>query len=503
MKTINLFIASSATSELLNKQKEALVKKCKELNTEFAEEDKDYYINPRAYDDLERRMDVFESHIKNDDVVVFLIDGTKDPLLEKKLQKAAKKFQNSISGKPELIVFVSNNIDLNYQEKIKKLLDEYGWLYENLDNTEYFLNNVEKRIKGYISQYNERQKQKKKWLLLIIVCVILVVVGVGLFLRNRSLDNRNRSLNKQLETKRLLIVGGGSARNYIDDERLDTNLVQLNPDYWWYAPMPSGDSYRMIAEEITNLKSDYKSRPYYPIILSAERARRDTLFRRTIDTAEFRRKGYVIGIHIGDDYLVAYGGNGAFAKGSQFIHNGSTIYEEQLDSIINVQAIRLKNNDTTDKIKIYTTNKNSGTLNAYLDTLRFDHKGLNNYLEARDNKQLKQIFSSIDSLAIDTKWIVLGSRYYKTENANAIPLTVFGTKHDTIHNTIYHDTIFKPIYVYFLVYKDNDSYRLPDATEDFLRAVVKGENTAIIDRIKVVKESDTLIKKNTILYEFN
>ena len=92
MKTINLFIASSATSELLNKQKEALVKKCKELNTEFAEEDKDYYINPRAYDDLERRMDVFESHIKNDDVVVFLIDGTKDPLLEKKLQKAAKKF---------------------------------------------------------------------------------------------------------------------------------------------------------------------------------------------------------------------------------------------------------------------------------------------------------------------------------------------------------------------------------------------------------------------------
>lgn len=506
MKTINIFIACSLQSEILTDQKMHLARKCRELNTELAEIGKDFYINPIMYENPERRMEVFKKHIKHDDIVIFMIDNERDAVLVDELVQAVNL--NIVLNKPEVLVFASDKIKNNkeYDNEIKQICADGGWLYEPLKNTEDLWDNVKEKIYRYVRSYKKIKKLRslssaRYYGLRHLLPFMFVLLGISLVLGYRYY--------KSAETKRLLIVGGGSARNYIEDSSLkqkhgnNTDLVKLNPDFWWYAPMPSGDSYRMIAEEIINLESDYKSRPYYPIIISAEQAKEDTLFRRTIDTSYFREKGYVIGIHIGDDYLVAYGDNGAFDEYKNLINSNGTIYEEYLDLIINDQAQRLKNNDTTSLIKIFTTNKNSGTLNAYLDTLRFKHTGLNNYMEVRDSKQLKQIFSSIDSLNINKKWLVLGSRYYKTKNVDAIPLTVLDTKYDMIHDTIIHDTIKKPIYVYFLLYKDNDSYRLPDATEDFLRTILKENDADIIDRIKLIKCNDTtIIKKNTILYEF-
>ena len=91
MKTINIFIACSPTSEILADQKEVLSKKCRELNTELAEIGKGFYINPIAYENPERRMEVFKKHIKKDDIAIFLFDNERDAVLLDEFEQAVKR----------------------------------------------------------------------------------------------------------------------------------------------------------------------------------------------------------------------------------------------------------------------------------------------------------------------------------------------------------------------------------------------------------------------------
>ena len=477
-KIINLFIASSATSELLNKQKESLIEKCRELNTEFAERSIDYYIKPIAYEDLERRMDVFGNHIENDDIVVFLIDGTEDPNLEEKLKVAAEKYR--AGSKPELLVFVSNKIDEEYKQKIKVILKAKGWLYENLDidSHDYFLTNVENRIKGYIAQSDEKNKQKKQkkrfyWEIGVIMAV-LVFVCIGLSLKNRS-------LNRQIETKRLLIAGGGSARNYIEKSFLNNkSIADLQPDYWWYTPMPSGDSYRIIKEEIINLKEDYRDSPYYTIVVSAEKAN-DSCFMKDYNInerdkhiKEFKDIGLVVGIRLGyDDTLVVYG--------YKSLPDDLTIKSSDLDMLIR---------DT--KISILRTSENSGTYKAYV-----------NVCNSLKNRHGLGFFSSSNKIIDTTSWLVLGSANYKP---------VYNMK-GVVRSSVIDDTtgtaICKPIYVYFMLYKKNknsNEYILPDATKKFLYAITRPNDTNARDIIEKIDNPDSvnvMINKNptTILYD--
>lgn len=457
MKTINIFIASSATSELLSKQKEALAKKCRELNIEFADEGKDYYINPIAYDDLERRMEVFENHIKNDDIVVFLIDGTKDPNLEEKLKVAAEEYR--AGSKPELLVFVSNKINEEYEQKIKDILKTKGWLYENLDSHNDFLTNVENRIKGYIAQYDEKikqKKQKKRWYWGIgAIIAVLAVVCIGLILKNRSLNS-----------KRLLIVGGGSACNYIEKKYLNNDsLVKLKPDLWWYAPMPSADSYRIIAEEIINFNENYKTRPYYPIVISAAKAKNDSSFNKNNSIPDFRNKAVVVGIHLGDESLVVYSSS-----------------RDRLDSaFIDCSKLEKLIKDTT--LVILRTSVTSGTFNTYIDSV----------CSILKNKQGLKFFSDSDILLehYDGKeWIALGSEYYCPKGK------------DVVNATVYKNTgiVKKPIYIYFLLYKDKYTamYILPDATKDFLKKLGVSKSG-----IQIIESVNYSIKYNTdrILYD--
>lgn len=478
MKVINLFIASSATSELLNKQKEALAKKCKELNTEFAEGNIDYYIKPIAYEDLERRMEVFENHVENDDIVVFLVDGTKDPNLEEKLKVAAEKYR--AGSKPELLVFVSTKIDEEYEQKIKGILKAKGWLYENLDShdDDVFLTNVENRIKGYIAQYDERRKQRTKWYIALII--IFFIVGAMLYLLFVNLN-----LNRQLETKRLLIVGGGSARCFIE-EALLKQKNGLSTEYWLYAPMPSGDAYRMMAEDIINNK-DFNKHPYFPIVVSAGRANEDSVFRRTIEKERFIKHGVVVGVYLGNDYLVVYRGNEALRDVVKF--EDSTIKMTILDSLIKNQIpLLLKGKDSLNTI-IYTTNKNSGTLNSYRNA---GCNSLDAYIGLCDSLKRGYIFSGIDSLSSLTsqKWIAFGSKFYRTldDTTKLSPLTVLDNNDKIIP---------KPVYVYFMLYKDkDDQYKLPNATEKFLNKI----GVDSIKKILSVRDSIDTINKR-ILYD--
>lgn len=494
IKTINLFVACSPTSEFLNEKKEKLMELCRELNVEFADKGFSFIVSPVSYEDPERRKLVFDKYIESRaDIVIFLVDNKRDDVLVNELKLAVER--NNTFNKPEVLVFASNIIEENqaFNQEIKQICAEGGWLYEPLKNTEDLKDNVKEKIYRYVRSYKSIRELRIMskwryygWRILVILLVLSFFIGHYFY-----------SSWKTAESKKLLIFGGGSARSFIEKECLkstnDTTtveLVRLKPKSWWYAPMPSGDAYRMITEEIINIEGDYKSRPYYSIVLSAERAYGDTLFKRGVDVTYFRKKGYVIGIHIGNDYLVAYGSQHAF---DGYNKNTNSIKEDLLDTIINDQALKLMNGNPS-ATKIYTTNKNSGTLNTYLDTTnRNKHNGLNKYLETCEKKGLKLIFSSTDPLE-NTKdgneWIALGSKYYYPKNEHMDSLIVFKKDNERIE---------KPIYVYFLLYMDTDSiYKLPNATKEFLNAI--HVNDSVIDTIERINEFN-LFNSNTILYD--
>lgn len=487
-KIINLFIACSATSELLNAQKEALLKKCKELNTKLAEEGQSYKINPIAYEDLERRVKVFKKHIKNDDIVVFLIDDTKDNSLEQKLKVASKSYDSG--SKPELLVFMSDDIDEITEKRIKDILKTNDWLYENLDNN--FLTNVEKRIRGYIGQCEILKKKKRKqWKRVIIVVSIIFLIAVFFAIK----------WYKEAETRRLLIVGGGSARAYIEESILHQKRG-LSTKYWLYAPMPSGDAYRMMAEEVINIDTNYRTNHYYPIIISAGRAKGEADFRRTISKNRFIKKGVVIGIKLGDDYLTIYSSQNEIKHDTVLVINDTmqryALKAETLNRMIAKQNSLLRQIDTS-KIKqnslsaqidttifIYTTSANSGTLNTYIN---HGCDSLNTYISLCRSKELERFFSDIDIISQQkNKWIALGSEYYYP----------YDKKNDEEINTaiVIDDkvSIKKPVFIYFMLYKDKDAkkYKLPNATEKFLREIHINTNT--IDSIKEnIGINDTII----------
>lgn len=453
MKTINLFIACSTSSETLNVQKERIVKLCKKLSAELSKEEQ-VTINSVAYDDLERRMKVFNNYIKRKaDIVVFLVDNDLGSFLEEELEQAVKRGRKY--RRPELLVYVSENIQEEPKQKIENILERGGWLYDRPSNTDDLLADVEKRIRGYVYSYDSiRKKQSSFRLWSWIACLLAVSAIVGCALLGYLYHTKP-------ESKKLLIFGGGSARNYIEKryltpkgEQKKVELIKTNPEIWWYAPMPSGDAYRMIAENIINLEGDYKNSLYYPMIISAGKAESNSSFTSYLEENKFRERGVVIGVHLGNDTLVVYG--------SDSMLDSPYIYQSTLDTLI-------LNKDSL--LTIRKTSDNSGTFKSYLEICP----------SLKDYTNMPELFFSDQTLIEDEKWIAFGSAYYRPKNdLNSISRSFVKDSND------YY--VFKKIYLYFVLYKDEstDTYMLPTATLEFLDklkitdSIIDGDGNSLI-----------------------
>lgn len=444
MKTINLFVACPKDSDNLKSLKEDIKKKCLDLNVYFAntikeeKEDKKIKVIPVTYDDPERREEVCKQIIKHRaDIVLFLFDDVYDKYLLDELEYAVElsiKFH-----KPEPLVYVKksndNSINKDLVKKIAEILAEGGWIIEPFIDSGDLWSKVLDKMERYFNQYYSirriQRKAKRRYYILPLLLVISLILGVVFLIKWRN-----------AESKKLLIFGGGSARNYIEDTYLnqDSNiekdkLIRVKPKLWWYAPMPSADAYRMIAENIINLEDDYKKSLYYPVIISASKADTNSYFRRSLSVDGFRKKGIVIGIHLGNDTLVVYGPK------SDSILNSNYIDRLKLDSLIL---------DTT--LSVWRTSPNSGTFNAYCN---------DSICPSLKNRQNMEVFSDkgiIDSI----RWIALGSAHYRPTNDTS---NMF---YSIVKDS--SDCVYKPTFIYFVLYKDKKSnnYMLPTAMLEFL-----------------------------------
>ena len=451
MKKINLFIACSTKSDVLSEQKSEIVNLCKKLNSEYAKNHQDVSINAVGYDDLERRLRVFKKYIqKNAHIVVFLVDDTLGGFLENELEGAVR--QGKRFRRPELLVYLSENIDKSSESKVKKILEKDGLLFDPLKGTENLKDSIEKRIRGYVNSYDS--KRSEQFWTKVVICVLLPLLIMLMIIAPWFLYKY-----KTAEQKRLLIAGGGSAKNLIEEIYLNKGNHALKKKlgdntYWIYSPIPTGSAYRLLTEEtVMDIQdSNFKKRGYYTVILSAGKATNSSFLRD--DVKSFRKIGVVIGIQVGMDSLCVYSNN--------VIKKDSVI--SYLKTIVPVK--RNVNPDTT--VNVYTTNVTSGTLRAYEKILQ-------------DTILPHYIFYSTTTIN-DSSWLALGSKYYYPKN-------------DSV-NSYCLDTMPKPVYIYFMKYRSKEQgevkYVLPKATKKFLKGI-HIPNIVIDSVINFVPTSDTII----------
>lgn len=491
--TINLFVVAPKNS--LKKEKERIKKCCDGLNIKKAETGKLFKIETTTYNAPENRKDVSNNHIKNKaDIVIFLVDNNinvseDDPLVDN-IKLAIK--QNNIFHKPEPVVFVQyNNLNNNNFELINKILATGGWVPEPYRNTKELLGKVKDKINRYTDLYpsikSERRNSKIRYygLRVAMVLSVILVTIIAYFLLFRD----------KVESRQLLVMGGGSAKNYII-KNTSLEIKDLDKMFCHYAAMASGNSYGLIAEEVIKNYNGYRAHPYYPIILSAQQAKANDFLKES-DIKEFKDTGIVISIMVGYDWLVAYGSKGVFSDNVNSLDN--VIRTDLLDTIIAHQVSLLKspadsaNIDSvttkTRPITVYTTSENSGTINTYKRIC--DSSLITQYNSIRHHRFTDNLYLS-NELNAEGGWIALGSEYYRPTNNKMDSLIVL----DSTGNRIT-----KPLYVYFMLYKHNGSYVLPKATKNFLKKIDVDKD--IIKCInKKINENDTIIINDTITIKY-
>ena len=228
----------------------------------------------------------------------------------------------------------------------------------------------------------------------------------------------------------VIFAGGGSVKNYIDSTkhvRIDSISSDVIPKSV-YINVPSEYGWTLLKEEINRFKGDFKPHPFLYICLSADSIDRDSRNKIWL-TGEDRKDSCdarIYGCYFGDDPLMVYADTGR-------------------DDTISVESLRRKiepflskdEKERFEKGKLYATSRKSGTLRRYESVLGVSFDSISNTL-----------FYERDVLKDSDAAVVLGSKHYRPKTENSVNKWLYVVDKEG-------DTIKKPLYIYFVVFKEN------------------------------------------------
>lgn len=497
-KKVSLFVSCSSNSDDIKQRKDKIIETIGKLNVDYAQKREDKHIDIIGYNDPESREEVFHDYIKkNADIVVFLIDELNDAKQEKKLIDEINfaTDTNKEQGSPHVFIY-TNRIKQELSKNLENVVNNNKFHFERINDKEDLSKKIQDNIEEYFSKYSIFNKIRSFYKQIknikigaIVIFVFIVILVFYLYL---TVWNQNR----------LLLVGGGSAKNYIKEE-CEMDAISEKPKYWIYAPMPSSNSWTLLTEEA--MKDD-KDRKYYPICLSAEEAK-VTNFLGNMELTAFKKKGVVVSLLIGYDTLKAYC-NASYIN-RKFLDdmikqscselkcdNRDSITSPFFDSIFRINTIRcdtlnaLLQRDTN--IKLYATSLGSGTRDTYIDSNKANLQFLTKKIAP--NNHTIELYTDISTIDSNRNFIVLGSRYYKPSHgiSKAKVLTVLDTN---------GNPIIKPIYLYFIAYNKSDKgYEVKSEIEQFFKKIKRPIGKDVKERLnKIIHDTNSFIVKDTLL----
>ncbi len=441
MKKIKIFVAGS--KELVA-QRNAIKSVISDLNTEY--EHRDINLKMFSYENYSDNQTAYNKFIVEDaDMVIFILEGEIRSKTEEELLLASKEFNKS--GRPEISIFVrksdgdelSGTPQMNYVKGLLKgAVDKYYKNYSEKDDYQSLKDGVKQCIRSYVNDEKKRKRKNFKC-----VCKRLIMPMASLLLCLFALAagyfyyeaNKNESL--------LLIAGGGSAKNYVEANYLSDELKieDYGKGSLVYVPMASKTAWPLLREEYLHSK-DGTSRMFYPVCISAAELTMDDPVFNDVETDTWAGVVGVVGIWMGNDELTVYEVGDI---GESYINKGKISKD-------NIAKLIKESNDKG--IKIYATSNDSGTLAEYENLLDRDvcEMLLNNRIAFLPDMPYND----------GDKAIYLGSGVYK-------PQVDLDGKEISVGKVFDGDkAIFKPTFIYFIVYTNKDHFILPPEIYSFL-----------------------------------
>ena len=361
------------------------------------------------------------------------LEGAKEDWMPKELAHAKKLKKNIIPVKLPEFEFPT----------LDKLPDNVKIEYTAIDySVEYF--------KDFYNKLKDRLKSKaslKRHLWKILACTgIAVICLLALYILYIIIF--------PLKTEKpVLLIGGGSVKGKLI-ERRDSSTINK----YRYIPAPSSTVWPIITEEIELKSYNSQNREYYMIFLSAQRIMPNDKITKLFTS----KIGYIMEIYIGDNYLQML----ASDDFAEELRNKDTISIEYLASILNnpVKFLKEPNSfleDSSKAITIYTTTPNtSGTYKRYQEVLN-DYGFYLDSIHSYDRIKQSTYYISNNRGEYNKPYIILEASTYKS-NADKKKAIIVKKDNKMITN---------PLFIYFIVYKSEDKYIIPDETRRFLNDI--------------------------------
>ena len=473
MKTINIFIAGAKE---LAPQRTKLKALLSDLNHRL-QRSSGIRLSVASYETYGNDQNDYDAFIANEaDLLMLILQDRIGQKTEDEYLLAHKTKQEK--GKPETVVFLQHiEEDTHEIAYINGLLKKEKYYYTYV-NDEELLMKAKDYVEAFVAatpvtppepQPAPKRKLPVKYILIgLIVALVAAVACIGVF----YYENQKSTL---------MVLGGGSAKNYLQQYHGVTLDGSTNP---MYVHVPSESAWILLTEEVITPQSEKIK--YIPVCISASKAQKKD-FLDVVTEAEFMEKGHIVEYKFQKrDTLVVY------VEDSKEVDRFRTSNKISVDELMELLQQKTYN--------IYTTTPNSGTRRIYDSLLIAPDYAL------KDDTTTLQYSENSDAEHIQSPYIMLGSKCYKPlvlDEAKQKEGGVEKNRFNYLELQIYDENtscFAKDIYLYFMAYKEfpnrtsgTDLY-VPDATINFLKSL-ENVNNIDIDLL----EDNTIDKANNSL----
>lgn len=434
----NIFIAAS--KEL--KQERASIKElASELNTFY--DKRGIHLIISAYEDFEDNQPAYNNYItKKADLVIFVLKDDIGEYTENEFILSKESFTKY--GHPSLMVFMQKYTKPTPETgRIEGLLKASGEkFYIEYQDKDGLKLEVRKKLQWYIE--DEESHRFKKGLTRII-SYLRSLTSLVLFLT--LLIFGSIYLYQQVNKQPILIfAGGGSVANFIKGNTAQDSIdINTYPNSV-YINLASGSAWALLSEEASRYMEEDATgqHPFVSICLSADRI--DSTFINE-KTRHMFKKGRVVEYFMGYDSLCVYIKKD-YINNLHISETDTAIAAEKLADIINSHVL-------SNKTRLFTTSKNSGTLRLYQQCLKKESKiNLDSLLDQKRSflfykNSSSDYINTLDQYDKILPFVILGSDYYYPQ--------MLEKNYCSFHVYSENRIIKKPMYLYFVAYKFNNN----------------------------------------------
>jgi len=448
-KTITIFVSGA---KRLKEHRMRLKVLANDMNGELRRKGVNITINMYSYMNLGDDQKEYDDFIREkSDIVLFIIEDKLGDKTREEFLLASESFKKT--GSPKMYVFLKEFYERTPQiTDIENLINaESNSYYIEYSNLEDLETKVKDRLQHDINERMEQQHatpQKKarkfKFMAAAFACAFFALLGIYAY---SAISRANDVI--------LLFVGGGSAANC-----LKMNYETVGDVYKYEDAIsigvPTSSAWALVTAEILHhhaMKSDMVQVPFYPICMSAKKAK-ETDFLRLCDRDEFIKKGSVLKVHIGDDRLMVYVKK---TMDHELVNGKDSITANELAQLIKLAIEQ--------QYTVFCTQEGSGTLLSYRDLLipheiDLTPKSMNNlewFSQQTPRNKIRQN---------ERPYLILGSEYYVAtevfEEGDCRGIIVLDENNESVK---------KNCFLYFAGYNnadDESTFWIPDEMVEFL-----------------------------------